>query len=291
VLVNPVAGRRRHNRVPEVLAALARAGRATRVLSTADRAEAQAACHAAVIGGAAALVAVGGDGTLHLALQAVATRPVGLGIVPAGTGNDFAAAVGVPGDPVAAAERIASALTSQVARAVDLARVDDARGRSRWYAGVLAAGFDAAVNARANRMRFPRGPSRYHVAILVELARLPIGRYELTVDGQPLTADAVLLAISNSGQYGGGLRIVPGADLSDGRMEVVIGRAMSRRTLIRLAAKLRSGTHLEHPLVSVVQARVVEITSPGGVTFADGEEVFAPPLTARCVPGALTLIG
>lgn len=291
VLVNPAAARRRSSPLPAVLAALARAGRPVQVLSAANRAEAQAACHTVVADGASALVTVGGDGTLHLGLQAVAARPVGLGIVPMGTGNDFAGRAGIPSDPVKAAERIATALTSESARAIDLARVEAGGGRQRWYAGVLAAGFDAAVNARANRLRFPRGRSRYQVAILVELARLPIGRCQLTVDGRPLTVDAVVLAIANSGQYGGGMLIHPGSDLTDGRLELVIGRAMGRLTLVGLAAKLRSGTHLGHPLVSTVQARVVEITSPGGVTFADGEEIFAPPLTVRCVPGALTLLG
>ena len=78
--------------------------------------EAEAACHAAVAGGAGALVAVGGDGTVHLALQAVAGTGVPLGVVPAGTGNDFAAAMGLPADPLAAADAIAAALRGRAHR-------------------------------------------------------------------------------------------------------------------------------------------------------------------------------
>ncbi|GAB3807868.1 hypothetical protein GCM10027605_39060 [Micromonospora zhanjiangensis] len=173
VLTNPTAGRGRHaDLLPAVLDRLAVAGRTLRLLTADTPDQALAACHDAVADGAAALVTVGGDGTVHLALQAVAGTPVAYGAVPTGTGNDFAADTGFPADPLAAADAIGAALAAGRTRPVDLARMTGPDGSVRWFGAVLAAGFDAIVNERANRMRWPRGRRRYDLAILVELARL-----------------------------------------------------------------------------------------------------------------------
>ena len=105
VLVNPSAGKGRTARLlPGILARLDTAGRQVRPLTAASAAEADEACRAAVADGAGALVAVGGDGTVHLALQAVAGTGVPFGVVPVGTGNDFATEVGVPTEPSKAAD-------------------------------------------------------------------------------------------------------------------------------------------------------------------------------------------
>jgi len=110
VLANPTAGRGRHRALLSgVVERLGAGGRPVRLLEARTSEEAEKACHRAVAEGVAAVVAVGGDGTVHQALQAVAERPVGFGVVPAGTGNDFAAGTGVPLDPMTAAERIAGA--------------------------------------------------------------------------------------------------------------------------------------------------------------------------------------
>lgn len=173
VLVNPTAGRGRHRALlPRLLDGLAAAGRPVRLLPASSPAEAEAACRAAVAEGAGALVAVGGDGTVHRALQAVAGTDVPFGPIPAGTGNDFALDTGFPADPLAAAAVIAEAVRDGRSQPVDLARMVGVDGAERWYGAVLAAGFDAIVNERANRMRWPRGPRRYDLAIVVELARL-----------------------------------------------------------------------------------------------------------------------
>src|SRR3982751_6795744 len=123
VLANPAAGRGRHRGLLSVvLRRLERAGHPVRLLEAAGAEEAEKACHRAVAEGCAALVAAGGDGTVHLALQAAAERPVAVGVVPRGPGNDFAAGVGVSLDPLAAASRIASALAGAGPVPVDLAR-------------------------------------------------------------------------------------------------------------------------------------------------------------------------
>jgi diacylglycerol kinase (ATP) len=290
VLVNQQASQGRHSAIlPAVVARLGRRGGPVEVLEARTAAEAQAACHRAVAGGAAALVAVGGDGTVHAALQAAAGRGVPFGVVAGGTGNDFAAALGLPADPVAGADVVALALGTGSTRPVDLAHVSGPAG-SVWYGAVLGAGFDALVNERANRMRFPRGPRRYDLAILLELARLRARPYRLLLDGVELRTNAVFVAVGNTASYGGGMRIAPAADPTDGLLDVVVVGAIDRRTLIRIKPKVYTGRHVEHPAVTAYRARSVEIQGEGIVAYADGEPVGALPLTVTSVPGALTML-
>lgn len=292
VLGNPTAGRGRHrDLLPAVVARLAAGGRAVRALDARTRQEAAGAVTAAVADGAGAVVAVGGDGTVHLALQAVAGRGVPLGVVPAGTGNDFATALGLPGEPFAATDLVARALAAGRTRAVDLALLTGAAGERLWYGAVLAAGFDAIVNERANRMRFPRGPRRYDVAIVAELLRLRARRYTLTLDGVPHEVDAVLVAVGNTASYGGGMRIVPAADPADGLLDVVVGGRLSAAQVVRLKPRLYAGTHVSHPLVTEYRASTVELAGADVVGYADGERACPLPVAITAVPGALTLLG
>ncbi|WP_446214301.1 diacylglycerol kinase family protein [Micromonospora sp. IBSANI012] len=291
VLANPTAGRGRHRGLlPALLERLATAGRPVELLKAATPAEAEAACHAAVADGAGALIAVGGDGTVHRALQAVAGTAVPFGPVPAGTGNDFAADNGFPADPLDAVEVIAAALREGRTRPVDLARMTGADGGDRWYGAVLAAGFDAIVNERANRMRWPRGPRRYDLAILIELARLRPRRYTLRLDGEVHELDAVLVAVGNGASYGGGMRICPDADPTDGLLDVVVGGRFDRRTLMRVKPRIYQGTHVTHPLVRSYRARTVELAAEGITTYADGERSLDLPVRITAVPGAVRLL-
>ncbi|MEU8083889.1 diacylglycerol kinase family protein [Micromonospora sp. NPDC049101] len=291
VLANPTAGRGRHRTLlPRLLDGLAGAGRPVRLLAASGPGEAEAACRAAVAEGVGALVAIGGDGTVHRAMQAVAGTAVPFGPVPAGTGNDFALDTGFPADPVAAVDVIASALRADRTHVVDLARMTGVDGAERWFGAVLAAGFDAIVNERANRMRWPRGPRRYDLAILVELARLRPRHYTLRLDGVPLDLDAVLVAVGNCPTYGGGMRICPAADPTDGLLDVVVAGRVNRRTLIRVKPRIYQGTHVSHPLVTSYRARTVELAADGIVTYADGERSLELPVTISAVPGALRLL-
>ncbi|MFG1714805.1 diacylglycerol kinase [Micromonospora sp. NPDC049203] len=291
VLANPTAGRGRHRGLlPGILERLASAGRPVELLRARTPEEAEAACHAAVTGGAGALVAVGGDGTMHRALQAVAGTDVPFGPVPAGTGNDFAVDTGFPADPTAAVEVITAALAAGRARPVDLARLSRPGEADRWFGAVLAAGFDAIVNERANRMRWPRGPRRYDLAIVVELARLRPRRYRLVLDGVAQEVDAVLVAVGNTASYGGGMRICPDADPHDGLLDVVVGGRFDRRTLMRVKPQIYRGTHVTHPLARVYRARTVELAADGITTYADGERAFDLPVTVSAVPAALRLL-
>lgn len=291
VLANPHAGRGRHRGLlPGVLQRLGAVGRPVRVLEASSAEDAEKACHRAVAGGCAALVAVGGDGTVHLALQAAATRPVAFGVVPAGTGNDFAAGTGVSLDPLAAASGIAAALEAGSFAPVDLARVVGTDGESRWFGAVLAAGFDAIVNERANRMRWPRGPRRYDLAIVLEMARVRPRLYALEIDGVDHGFEGTLVAVGNCPSYGGGLRILPAADPADGLLDVVTALPLSRVAMTRLKPRLRTGAHVLDPRVRTFRAKEVRLHSDGIIAYADGERLGPLPLEITCVPGALRLL-
>jgi len=287
VLANAAAGRGRAARaLPAVTAALRAAGLSPRVLAAPDRADAEVQAAAAVADGVAAVAALGGDGAAHAALQAVAGTGTPLALLPAGTGNDLALALGVPPDPV----RAARALAEDVATG-DVRRMDAVRTGDRWWATVLCCGFDAAVTHRADRLRWPSGPRRYDLAILAELARLRPREVTLAVDGVTARHEVTLVAVGNTGWYGGGLRIAPGADPADGLLEVVVVGPVSRRELVRTRPQLAAGAHVDHPAVTVLRGREVALDGPGLSTYADGEPVCALPAVSVCVPGAVGLVG
>ncbi|MBB2943996.1 diacylglycerol kinase (ATP) [Actinoplanes lutulentus] len=291
VLANPSAGRGRHRGLlPGVVDALGVSGRPVRILDAGTGAEAELACHRAVADGAAAVVAVGGDGTVHRALQAVAGTEVPFGVVPAGTGNDFASAVGVPMAGLEAAEAIGLALREERAHRCDLARTRDAQGEQRWFCAVLAAGFDALVNERANRMRRPRGPRRYDLAIVLELARLRARDYVITLDGVEHRFRGEIVAVGNCASYGGGMRIAPDADPTDGLLDVIFASRLGRLGVAQLKPRLRHGTHISDARVTVLRGREVRLATAGIIGYADGERIGALPLDITCVPGALRLL-
>jgi diacylglycerol kinase (ATP) len=291
VIASPGAGRGRAAACRDAVLALLASQRIDAWLVPGDSAAAVvAAARESVTGGAEAVLAIGGDGTVHLAVQVVAGSGVPLGIVPAGTGNDFAVAAGVPADPLAAAAAFAGALAAGTRASLDAVRASAPGHPDRWWCTVLSAGFDAAVNERANRMRWPRGPRRYDLAILAELYRLRPMPVTITLDGEPWAGEVTLVAVGNAPTYGGGMRICPAADPADGLLDVTIAGPLSRRTLVALKPRLDVGTHVSHPAVTTRRAEVVEIAAdPPGLTYADGERFLPTPVTMRVVPGALQL--
>ena len=287
VLVSPSAGRGRGAVLAvAVLAAFREAGFAPEVLPATSGPDAERQAAKAVAEGTRAVVAVGGDGTVHAALQAVAGTTTPLAVVPAGTGNDLVLALGAPRDPLAAARAAAEDLSAGTTRRVDAGRTGD-----RWWATVLCCGFDSAVTDRANRLRWPRGRRRYDVAVLAELARLRPRELTLVLDGESQSLPITMVAVGNTAWYGGGMKICPGADPADGRFDVTVVGATSRLELMRTKPRLTDGTHVDHPSVSVFRAARVELSSPGVTTYADGEPVAPLPAVAECIPGALTVVG
>ena len=280
LLTNPTAGKGRGGRARgAVLERLRGAGLSVRDLSGQDADEALDLARAAVADGVESLVVLGGDGMVHLGVQAVAGTGTPLGIIPAGTGNDVARYFDLPRkDPVAAADRVIAGATRQV---------DLARAGHKYFATVLCAGFDAMVNERANRMTWPKGQMRYNLATLSELRVFRPLPYTLELDGKQLKLDAMMVSVGNGPSFGGGLRITEGAVLDDGMLDVVIIKPMTRTSLVRTYPKLFKGTHVSHPQYEHHLVRTVTIAAPGITTYADGERFGDLPLSVECAPGAL----
>jgi diacylglycerol kinase (ATP) len=283
LLTNPTAGRGRGARARDAaLPRLREAGFVVRNLEGRDADEALDLALQCVADGVESLVVCGGDGMVHLGAQAVAATSTNLGIIPAGTGNDVARYFDIPRkDPVAAADRVIAS---------NVKRIDLARSGTKYYVTVLAAGFDAVVNERANRMTWPRGQMRYNLATLAELRTFEPLPYTLELDGRVLRLDAMLVAVGNGASFGGGLRITEGASLDDGMLDVVIIKPISKPALVRTYPKLFKGTHVTHPQYEHHLVRTVTVAAPGIVSYADGERFGALPLTIEAAPGALSIL-
>lgn len=235
-----------------------------------------------------AFVVVGGDGVIALALQSLAGTGIPLGIVPAGTGNDHAREYRLPtGDPAAAVDVIAAGVTATV----DLGLIKGSDGSKTWFGTIAATGFDSLVSDRVNRMRWPHGRMRYNVAMVAELSRLRLLPFRMVLDGErEIRADLTLAAFGNTRTYGGGMRICPNADHSDGLLDITMVKSASRIKLIRLFPTVFKGTHVDLDEVTTDRARTILVESPGINAYADGDYVCPLPAEISAVPGALTIL-
>jgi diacylglycerol kinase (ATP) len=267
-----------------------------RVYQTASFAEARLRCIEAV-GNARGQVAghrpdsllvMGGDGMMHLGLNACAATGVPLGLIPAGSGNDFCRGVGIPTGFAAALDVIVAGNLGKI----DLMEMtgDLAQGaRRRWAGSILSSGFDARVNARVNRMKWTLGSLSYTWAALAELSIFEPLNYRLLVDGKPLQQTAMFICVGSAGYFGGGMHGLPFADVRDGLLDLTIINPVSRMTLLRLLPAMFTGAFVRDPAVRCLRAREVVVDGDGLIAYADGEDVGKVPITLRAVPDALTL--
>jgi diacylglycerol kinase (ATP) len=294
--VNPTSGQGRGARAGAAAQEyLAAAGLDVRPLTGDSAADLAARVQVALAEGVEALVVVGGDGMVNLGVNATAGTPVPLGVVPAGTGNDVARALGLPVDDVVEAAGVVElALASGARQVVDAARCawsePDGSPGTRWFAGVLGAGFDAIVNERANGWSWPRGRAKYVAAMLRELPVFKPRAYTIELDGEVWATPAMLVAVGNSPSYGGGMRVCPDAELDDGLLDVMVVEPVSRPEFLRIFPRVYAGTHVDHPAVSIRRARSVTVAAAGIVGYGDGERFGPLPMTIDAVPRALHVL-
>jgi diacylglycerol kinase (ATP) len=223
------------------------------------------------------VISVGGDGLAHLILQVAVPRHIPFAIIPAGTGNDIVRTLGWSLDNI---QSQLDRVTSTKAEPIDLGNVD-----SEWFAAILSTGFDSIVNERANRLKWPKGPQRYNVAIARELPRFTPIEYEITTDTRTFTTKAMLIAIGNGRSYGGGMLVCPQAHMNDGLFDVMILEPVSKLEFLKVFPKVYSGSHLSHPKVSTFRTKRITIQADA-VAYADGERIGAAPISAECIPSA-----
>lgn len=288
LVVNPTSGKNRGMSTGlEVAHRLRAAGHEVVDLSDESYAAARDRALGAIAQGLDVLAVVGGDGMAHLGINLAAETKVTLAVIAAGTGNDIARGLGLPAhDPVHGADIV----TTGRERSIDAIRYVDPHGETRWYGGVLGAGFDSLVNERANTWPWPKGQMRYNLAILRELPLFKAIPYVITVDGVRHQTNAMLVVVANGPSYGGGMKVVPDAQFDDGLADVLILHEISTVEFLRVFPKVFKGAHVGHPAVEIIRGRQVTLEADGIVAYADGER-FAPlPLSVEVVPGAVTIL-
>lgn len=221
----------------------------------------------------------------HLGLNACAHTAATLGIIPAGTGNDFVRGVGIPTSVKDAVE----VLVSGHVKSVDLSRVTNASG-TRYVGAVVSSGYDARVNRATNDIRVRLGALSYGVIALRELAAFEPLAYRIVIDGQPRELKAMLVAVCNTAMFGGGMRIAPDADPADGLLDVTIIGEASRGKLLRLLPAVYSGKFVSDDVVERLQARRVVVGGEDLFLMGDGEEMGGVPAIVEADPGALRVV-
>ncbi len=222
------------------------------------------------------VIAVGGDGIVHLAIQILAKTSIPLLLIPAGTGNDFARVLQLNlKDPLENLRRMKKDPTD-----IDLGLVD-----GRYFAEILSTGFDSIVNERANRIRF-NGRWKYNLAMLLELPIFEPREYIFDIDGHSFKTRAMLIAIANGCSYGGGMKVCPDARIDDGMFDIMILRPVSKYEFLKVFPKVYKGTHINHPKIEILQGKKVTITADA-ISYADGERIGELPLNAKIEPRAL----
>ena len=224
------------------------------------------------------VIAVGGDGLLHIVLQKVVPAQIPFTIIPAGTGNDFVRTLGWDLENV---DQQLERVTTTPPTSIDLGLVD-----GEWFGAILSTGFDSVVNEKANTMQWPKGPMKYNAAIAIELPRFKPRHYEITLDDRTISTEAMLIAVSNGRSYGGGMLVCPNASITDGNFDVMVLHPVSKIEFLKVFPKVFAGTHVTHPAVEILRSKTVKIESKA-VAYADGERIGQLPVTAECISGAV----
>lgn len=288
ILISPTAGSGRAGVAAQVVRAAAEAaGHAVDGMTGRTVEDSVNAARAAVAGGAERLIAVGGDGCLHIALQAVAGSDAVLGVVPAGTGNDFARAFGL--HKLTVEQAAARALGPH--RPVDVIELGhESGGRASpgqtganaagppaldgpekriWVATSVTGGFSVDVTNRSGRLPSQFGKSRYVTATLLTAPRLRYRHLKFTVDGRRHEFTTALWAVANTRTFGGGMVISPAADPDDGLLDLVIVTDIGRIELLRMLPAVFKGSHIRHRKVRTLRGR--------RITIEDAEENLEMP--------------
>jgi len=290
LVVNPVAGGNRGAQVgAEVISLLSQSEHSINNLSGANLIEARANAERAIgTNSIDALVFVGGDGMAHLGTNLCAGKNILMAIIPAGTGNDAAAMLGMPLSNTAEAVRLVLEGLSSTKK-IDAIKISHG-GTLTWALGSASAGFDALAAARANAISWPKGPMRYYVAMLLELAKFKPIKYQSVVDGTPRDFEAMLCVVSNTGIFGGGMLVVPGASVTDAKLDALLVKKMSRVKFVTIFPKVYKGTHITDKDVETFKTSKISITAEGMPIYSDGEYVGQAPFEAEVVPGALMMV-
>jgi len=284
LIANPAAGGGRGGRVAErAAAALERAGRPVDLRFTRQPGHATELAHRAVREGAERLVVCGGDGTIRETLPALAGSATALGLLPFGSANDLARALGIPRQ----LHRAVQILLRGVPRRLDLGCAGE-----KLFATVAAFGFDAEVSHAVSAGQVPfSGTTGYLYAALRHLFAYRPPQVRLCGEFGEFAGEVLLVAAGNTSSYGGGMKIVPVADPCDGKLDVCIVDKVAPWTILRVLPRVFWGGHVRHPAVRLARTAWLRIETPEPrLMHADGEYLGETPATIKVTPRALTAV-
>ena len=290
VILNPTAGRGQAlKRRDELESLLHRSIKnlfdvvSWRVIETTGPGSATAIAAEAAEQGVNLVVAAGGDGTLSEVLNGLVGTQTQLGVIPLGTGNDFARTVGI------GTELSKAVLTLFYGNPL---QVDVGRTQGRYFLNVAGCGFDAVCAERVNKgYRNLRGTAAYVAAVYQSLIKFQPTQMRLTLDGETRDVCAMLCAVANAQSYGGGMRIAPKARLNDGLLDVCLVTAGSKWQFVKAFPRVYKGTHITHPDVVMLRAKEIRIESETDLPIlVDGEIVGTTPAEFTVSPHAVTIM-
>lgn len=282
LFVNPAsAGGRALEALPKVHATLDGLGALHRTVTTRSIDHAYEEALSAVAQGET-VVALGGDGLLRPLAGALKGTDSALAVVPSGRGNDFARVLGIPTDAADAA-RLA---VEGEERLLDVASVDGTP-----YMGIASFGFDSDANRIANEAKLVKGDAVYIYAALRALSAWKAARFTVTVDGERHEFTGYTVAVGNSKVYGGGMFILPMAELDDGKLDVIVCGQIGKLRFLRDLPKVFRGRHLDLPYVKFLRGEEIEVSSDRPfVIYADGDPIGATPAMMRVERRCLRVI-
>lgn len=284
IIANPISGGGRGKKTAErALAYLESHGVAAEVVLTSEKGHAAELAGVAVTNGRPRIAACGGDGLIHEIVNVLAESATELGLLPAGRGNDLARALGVPIHP----ERAAKLLIDGVIRRIDLGRVN-----GRFFSTIVTLGLDSEVAHLVYEKLVPlSGTSAYIIAVLRTLRRYTGVNLRMTGDFGVVEQLTLLTATGNTATYGGGMKMLPRADPSDGLLDICHVRMMRPFQVLKFFPFVFWGWHPSLPEVTLYRSVSVQLEpSEPCLLFADGEPVGYTPATIHVVPKAIGVV-
>lgn len=292
LFLNPAAGRgRAAGSVTQMQAIFAKAGIAIELHLSHDSGDVEAHICERVQSGNNRIVVAGGDGSVHEAVNGImrAGQPAALGVIPVGTGNDFAKACSIPLDWKLATAQLAQRLADHA----PMRRIDVGRMNDRFFANGAGIGFDARVTRAALAYRWPKGDLVYLLAILrCMIDGIPTPELTITADDYRFSGPVTLASISNGPWVGGMFHIAPMADNADGKLELLIADPVSRLRILSLLPALVRGRHLGKPEIRHASVRAVQIRAAATLpSQLDGEvQPLQKDFAIDVLPAALQLL-
>jgi len=243
------------------------------------------------------VISVGGDGTVHEVINGLMQVPAEnrprLGIVPMGSGNDFAHTVGVDQRPAYAVQQIFTGKP----RRIDIGRLEDGSGRVEYWNNALGIGFDATVTIRSRRFTYFHGFLIYFIAVLQTIMlNHDAPRMHITTDRESWTDELLMLVLCNGSREGGGFQVAPQAVPDDGEHDYVCIGHVSRPMMLRLLPEVMKGTHGRFPQVRMGKFIRMELNSESPLTIHVDGEIYAGfgmdvrQLKVEMIPGAVELL-